>query len=162
MGCFFNGMAVCPDCRHRKESVVLCFLGGRFKSGSKLVAPVGPLRVRASRTRLTEVFYGSSFGSSCQVLGNRVHGLNFGVPPLIGTCVDLDPAVHVFNATVGCNFKSMRRANVLVTISRVLRRGQVHRVRSFIGGSPRSYRVASKIGGIFAPGIIAPRRSYSH
>lgn len=150
-------MAVCPDCRHRNHSVVLCFLGGRFKSGSKLVAPLGPLGVRARRGSLTAVFCRGSFGSSCEVLGDRVQGLNCGVPPLMGTCVDLDPAVHVFNATVGCRFKSIRRANVLVTISRVLRSGHVHRVRSFVRDRPRSYGLASNIGGMFAP-----RRSYYH
>lgn len=150
IGCFFNGVAVCPDCRHRKHSVVLCFLGGRFNSGSGLVAPVGPLRVRASGGVLRGLFYCSSFGRSCGVLGARIHGLKCGVPPLIGTCVDLSPAVHVFKATVGCKFKSIRRAKVLVTIGRVLRSGQMHRVRSFMGRRPRTVGVASNTRPVLA------------
>lgn len=148
MGCFFKGVAVCPDCGHFKHSVVLCFLGGRFGSGSGLVAPVRPLLVRASRGMLRGLFYRSAFGRSCGILGARIHGLKCGVPPLIGTCVDLSPAVHVFNATVGSNFNSIRRANVLVTISRVLRRGHIHRVRSCLHRRPRTLRVASKTGPI--------------
>lgn len=149
MGCFFNGVAVCPSCVHHNHSVVLCFLGGRFSSGRGLIVPVGPLGLRAPRDRVTTVFARSSFHTSCHVLGRRVHRLNFGVPPLIGTCVGLDPAVGLFNATVGCNFNSMRRANVLVTISRVLRRGHVHRVGDFVRRRPRTLGVADNTGGVF-------------
>lgn len=116
------------------------------------MAPVRPLRVRARASRLRGLFYCSAFGRSCGILGARIHGLNCGVPPLMGTCVDLSPAVHVFNATVGSNFKSIRRANVLVTISRVLRRGHIHRVRSCVGRRPRTLRVASKTYSIISGG----------
>lgn len=126
-------MAVCGACGSRTHGVVLCFLGVRFPSPRGLVAPVYPLRANASPRGVRRLFGCSGFGSGCGILGRRIHGFNVGIPPLIGTCVDLSPGVHMFNATVGRRFKRIRRANVLVTVGRVLRSGGGHRVRACLG-----------------------------
>ncbi len=70
-----------------------------------------------------------------------------GVPPLIGTCVDLSTDVGVFKNTVGRRLDSVRRAKVVVRFSRVHRRGVRERVASCVG---RGVNVV----GIEFPGFI--------
>jgi hypothetical protein len=119
----FGKVTMYPDYNSYARDLVLFFMERYFPDNEKLLIPKERLPLNTERSKLEEIFKGTTYEENYRILVQKVRTQNENIPPLVNAYMSLSATMRTFGTSLNRGFGDVEETGIIITI------GDIHDIK---------------------------------